>query len=83
MQGKHIVMEDERLLELYSKSYNTLRVLMTDLRLEKEWETNFKQQYAGVLENSDLNASSKSIIIDPDDTVKLLTRCTKLYEARS
>ena len=35
------------------------------------------------MEGCDLNASNKSVIIDPEDTIKLLTRCKKMYEAKT
>lgn len=44
MQGKD-TMEDERLFELYSLGFSTLKALMLALRLEKEWELSIKQQY--------------------------------------
>ena len=76
-------MEDERLFELYSLGFSTLKALMLVLRLEKEWETSIKQQYQGAIADLDLNASNKSVIIDPEDTIKLLTRCKKMYEAKT
>ena len=76
-------MEDERLFELYSLGFSTLKALMLVLRLEKEWDSTIKQQYEGAIAECDLNASNKSVIIDPEDTIKLLTRCKKMYEAKT
>ena len=76
-------MEDEHLFELYSLGFNTLKALCVELRLEKEWKQSIKQQYSGALSNCDLDASSKSVIINPEDTIKLLTRCKKMYDAKT
>ena len=76
-------MEDERLFELYMLGFSTLKALMLVLRLEKEWELQTKQQYEGVFEGLDLAASNRSVYIDPEDTIKLLTRCKKMYEAKT
>ena len=81
-KGKHI-MEDERLFELYSLGFNTLKALTNELRLEKEWHQSIKPQYAGVIADGNLNETSRSIVVDPEDTVKLLTRCKKMYEAKN
>ena len=47
---------------------------MCELRLEKEWEHSIKEQYS---------STQTSNLADPDNTVKLLTRCKKMYEAKS
>lgn len=52
------------------------------LRLEKEWEFVIRDQYTGVLVDS-AEASTSSTSVLPEDTIKLLTRCRKMYEARA
>ena len=73
MAGKDAI-EDERLCELYSFGLNTLKSLMLGLRLEKEWEMQTRHQYL-LPEQSDCN--------DPDETVRLLIRNKKMYEAKT
>lgn len=66
--------EDERLTDLYRLGLNTLEALMLGLRLEKEWEFQTKHQY---------NLAIDQAITDPDETIKLLTRNKKMYEAKT
>ena len=66
--------EDDRLTELYRLGLNTLKALMLGLRLEKEWEVQIKHQYA---------LAEGQTITDPDDTIRLLTRNKKMYEAKT
>ena len=73
MAGKDAI-EDERLTELYMLGLNTLKALMLGLRLEKEWEYQTKNQYL---------LPEGSMITDPDDTIKLLIRNKKMYEAKT
>lgn len=67
-------MEDDRLTDLYRLGLNTLKALMLGLRLEKEWEVQIKHQYA---------LAEGQVITNPDDTIKLLTRNKKMYEAKT
>ena len=46
---------------------------MLSLRLEKEWDSKTKAQQAAILAGS----------IDPEETINLLTRNKKLYEAKT
>lgn len=66
--------EDERLTDLYRLGLNTLEALMLGLRLEKEWEFQTKCQYS---------LADDQAITDPDETIKLLTRNKKMYEAKT
>ena len=74
MAGKDDI-EDERLVDLYRFGLNTLKALMLGLRLEKEWEFQTKNQY--VLPEDDPTAATS------DETIKLLTRNKKMYEAKT
>lgn len=49
---------------------------MLGLRLETEWEYQTKQQYVSAYDEN-------GHISDPDDTIKLLIRCKKMYEAKT
>lgn len=71
--GKDAI-EDERLSELYHLGLNTLKALMLGLRLEKEWETQTKHQYPSPEETD---------FTDVDETIKLLIRNKKMYEAKT
>ena len=73
MAGKDAI-EDERLTDLYRLGLNTLKALMLGLRLEKEWEFQTKQQYV---------LGENEVVTDPDETIKLLTRNKKMYEAKT
>ena len=73
MQGKDAI-EDERLSELYTFGLNTLKALMLGLRLEKEWEMQTRHQYL---------LPEESERTDPDETIKLLIRNKKMYEAKT
>ena len=73
MAGKDVI-EDDRLSELYGLGLNTLKALMLACRLEKEWEFQTKHQY---IMSEDRGGAS------PDETVKLLTRNKKMYEAKT
>ena len=81
MQGKDLI-TDERLSELYNHGLKTLKALMYVLRLEKEWDLVIKDMYVGVLADS-AEMSSSSASVSPEDTIKLLTRCKKMYEAKA
>lgn len=56
--------------EIYNKALDTLHALMVELRLQKEWHSaqQFKKQTSE---------------IDAEDCVKLLSRCCKMFEAKS
>ena len=70
---------DERLSELYNHGLKTLKALMYVLRLEKEWDLVIRDLYVGVT----VEMSSSSTSVSPEDTIKLLTRCKKMYEAKA
>ena len=57
---------------MYRLGLNTLKALMLGLRLEKEWEFQSKHQY--ILSEAHINA---------EETIKLLTRNKKMYEAKT
>ena len=61
---------------------NTLQALMYVLRLRKEWETVTKQQYELDL-NFDGSIKKLNKQVSSDQCIKLLTRCKKMYEAKS
>lgn len=73
MSGKDAI-EDERLTELYALGLNTLKALMLGLRLSKEWEIQTKHQYV---------MPADGTITDPEETIKLLIRNKKMYEAKT
>ena len=82
------LVENEKLFELYAHGFNTLKALCIELRLEKEWNNQIKQQYYGALVKSwlvecDNETSRSNIDADPEDTIKLLVRCRKMYEAKT
>ena len=73
---------DERLSELYKHGFKTLKALMYALRLEKEWDLVIRDLYSGALtDTAEMSSSSSSV--SPEDTIKLLTRCKKMYEAKA
>lgn len=73
--GAKDFIDDGSLLQMYSMGLTTLRVLMCEMRLQREWDYYCQTQY--VLDVDD------SASLDPAETVKLLTRCRKMYEARA
>ncbi len=60
--------------ELYVLGMNTLQALMFVLRLSKEWEQ-MKEQYT-------LGPNVTVADIATEHCIKLLTRCTKMYDAK-
>ena len=76
------------MFELYSRGFNTLKALCIELRLEKDWNNSIKQQYYGALVKSwladcDNETSNNTVEVDPEDTIKLLVRCRKMYDAKA
>ena len=69
MQGKGENEIDEKLDELYIRGLDTLELLMHELRLDKEWKESIKQQYD----------QHRGL----DNTIKLLTRCKKMFQAKT
>ena len=52
------------------------------LRLQKEWETVTRHQYEIDL-NFDGSIRTLNMQVDAEQCIKLLTRCAKMYEAKS
>lgn len=67
--------------DIYMLGLNTLKALMYLLRLQKEWDTITRVQYELDLEFDWVHSMTKQV--DSDQCIKLLVRCTKMYEAKS
>ena len=62
--------DSDKLHTLFAKGQDTLKVLMFTLRLQNEWFTLSKQYY-------------QEAPVTPDECIKLLLRCFKLYDAKA
>ena len=67
--------KEERLCKLYTEGLKTLKFLMIELKLEKEWREQTSQQYLPPDESTDFT--------NVDETIKLLIRNKKMYEAKT
>lgn len=73
--------QNDRTFELYVLGLNTLEALMIVLRLKQEWDLHVKAQYAlQIPETKSVKKLNK--LVSADQVIKLLTRCTKMYEAK-
>ena len=60
-------MEDERLYDIYTRAFNTLRVLSKELQLEEQWKQQDREQFIGVIAAATNNDTSiRSVIVDPE-----------------
>ena len=60
-------MGDERLYDLYTRAYNTLRLLSKELQIDEQRQLQDREQFMGVIAAATNNDTSiRSVIVDPE-----------------
>ena len=74
-------MEVDHRRNIYLLGLNTLKALMVLLRLHQEWDQFTREQYTETIKTNWMNQHRQQV--DAEQCIKLLTRCSKMYEAKA